>query len=303
MNSANQVTVLINDWKSQGMTKSEIVIKTAEACMGWSYVWGAYGQLCTPAHRLQYANRTSCPSGESDQIIKKCQSLSGKGTCSGCKWFPGGEKTRDFDCRVFTRWVLQQVGITLQGAGATSQYNTNSNWTEKGLIADMPTDKICCVFYDKNGTKEHTGLYVGDGQIIHCSGTVKRDTTANKRWTHYAIPKGLDGDIPMPDKKPTLRKGSKGEYVTLLQTKLIQLGYDLSPYGADGSFGNKTLEAVKKFQSDMGLNADGVVGEKTWEALDNGKVSLYTVTINHVSKTVADEIVGKFGGTMVLEEG
>jgi phosphoribosylformimino-5-aminoimidazole carboxamide ribotide isomerase len=57
---------------------------------------------------------------------------------------------------------LQCVGLDITGAGATSQYNTASNWTERGKIASMP-DVVCCVFKDVNGTKEHTGMHIGGG--------------------------------------------------------------------------------------------------------------------------------------------
>ena len=106
--------------------------------------------------------------------------------------------------------------------------------------------------------------------------------------------------MPTPT-KPTLRRGSKGEYVTLLQTKLIQLGYSLPKYGADGSFGAETEVAVKAFQRDHSLTADGVVGKATWEALETGKIELYTVTIQHVGKTVAEGIIKQYGGTMTKE--
>jgi peptidoglycan hydrolase-like protein with peptidoglycan-binding domain len=102
---------------------------------------------------------------------------------------------------------------------------------------------------------------------------------------------------------PVLRKGSRGEYVTLLQTKLIQRGYDLSPYGADGVFGGKTLEAVKRFQSDNGLISDGAVGAKTWDALNSGETPMFTVTITHISKAVAEDIISTYGGQMVAERG
>ena len=100
---------------------------------------------------------------------------------------------------------------------------------------------------------------------------------------------------------PTLRRGSKGEYVTLLQTKLIQRGYNLEPFGADGSFGAKTEAAVVAFQKNNNLVADGIVGKNTWNALTSGETPVYTVTIPHLSKSVADEIVGKYGGTMTKE--
>lgn len=63
----------------------------------------------------------------------------------------------------------------------------------------------------------------------------------------------------------TLRKGSEGPEVVTLQQALAELGY-LS--GAqDGNFGTGTQNAVKKFQTDKGLEADGIAGRKTLEAL------------------------------------
>lgn len=61
-----------------------------------------------------------------------------------------------------------------------------------------------------------------------------------------------------------VRKGSTGSSVKKLQKLLNQNGYSLSE---DGNFGNKTLEAVKDYQSKSGLSADGIVGEQTWGAL------------------------------------
>lgn len=304
MNSAQTVTNKIANWKTEGHSKVELLALIAEACLGWPYVWGGYGQYCTPANRRSYADRSSCPSGEAAEIRKKCQVLNGsKSGCNGCGFYPSAV-VRFFDCRGFTRWVLAQIGIDLKGAGATSQWNTESNWSQKGLIADMPEGAVCCLFNQNqkdHKTMEHTGFSVGGGQVIHCSGTVKRGKITDKGWTHYAIPKGLKGSEPMPDTKPTLRRGSRGEYVTLLQTMLIQRGYDVGKWGADGSFGASTESAVKLFQTDHGLPSDGVVGVNTWAALESGKQELYTVTIQHVSRSVADEIIGKFGGTMTKE--
>lgn len=66
----------------------------------------------------------------------------------------------------------------------------------------------------------------------------------------------------------TLSFGKKNSDVKILQEKLIDLGYDLGVYGADGHFGTKTYIAVCKFQRDRGLTVDGIVGQKTWNALD-----------------------------------
>lgn len=309
MNNYKQVADMIAAWKAEGKTLSEIVALTAKACMGWPYVWGSYGQFCTKANREAYMNRSAIADGDKELIRKRCQILnSSKSSCTGCKYYPDLEKTRIFDCRGFTRWLLQQVGLTLKGAGATSQWNDASNWSEKGAIADMPKDKVCCVF-KRVGTKmEHTGMHIGGGVIIHCSVEVKQGKTTDKGWTHYAIPKGLDGTVPTPEPqpdptKPTLKKGSRGEYVSLLQTKLIMFGYDLGSSGADGIFGKKTEEAVKKFQKDSGLKVDGIVGKDTWNALDGGSEAevLYTVRIQHLHKTDAEELAAKYGGTVEKE--
>lgn len=302
MNSEAYVAMMVADWKKQGKSKTEIIILTAEAEVGWCYVWGAVGQQCTPSKRQAYANRSVCPSGEAAEIVKKCQVLSNKASsCEGCKWFPHTERTLMDDCQGFVKQTAGRVDIKFAGGGCTSMWNTASNWAAKGTIDTLP-EQLCCVFLTdtKNPkVKSHIGWYIGNGMMIHCSGEVKKEALS-KKCTHWAIPKGLEGgDLPVTF--PTLRKGSKGEYVTLLQTKLIQQGYDLSPYGADGSFGAKTEAAVKQFQRDHGLASDGVVGQRTWSELNSGETVYYTVTVSHLSQAVADEIVTKYGGTMRKE--
>lgn len=103
----------------------------------------------------------------------------------------------------------------------------------------------------------------------------------------------------------TIRRGDSGEDVKYCQELLLKLGYDLGSYGADGKFGAKTQAAVKAFQGTKGLKQDGIVGPRTWQALEEAApepgTKLYTVTVRHVSKTVADEIAGKYGGTVTEE--
>lgn len=299
MNSAQTVDNLLANWEQQGLSKAGIVWKLAEACLGWSYVFGAVGEICNLANRRKYYNNYSSRNlVEAEQIKKRCQYLSGKKeTCDGCPYYPSSP-TRCYDCRGFTRWCLSKVGISLQGAGATSQWNNDSNWIQRGKIQDLPPGQLACFFHQNGKTMEHTGFALS-GQTIHCSGTVKRGKTTDKGITHYAIPRGLDGNVEPV--LPTLRNGSSGEYVTLLQTKLIQMGYDLSPFGADGKYGNKTTAAVKQLQSDHGLVSDGVTGKLTWEVVMSGEQKFYSVSVPHLSKSVAEEIVKKYGGSMKLE--
>lgn len=64
-----------------------------------------------------------------------------------------------------------------------------------------------------------------------------------------------------------VRKGQQSEDVRKVQQRLIDLGYSCGSAGADGIFGNGTLDAVKRFQKANGLAVDGIVGEKTWSKL------------------------------------
>lgn len=78
----------------------------------------------------------------------------------------------------------------------------------------------------------------------------------------------------------TIKNGSKGNDVVTLQ-KMLGIT-------ADGIFGSKTETAVKKFQNEHGLDVDGIVGPKTWEALG---VNTTTTTTN--SKCIDPSVIYK----------
>ncbi|MDR6763846.1 outer membrane biosynthesis protein TonB [Flavobacterium sp. 2755] len=66
-----------------------------------------------------------------------------------------------------------------------------------------------------------------------------------------------------------LAVGSKGEPVQKVQSGLMDLGYSLPKFGADGDYGSETKAAVLNFQSDNDLTYDGVVGVQTIGRLDD----------------------------------
>lgn len=312
MNSAEYVDKLIKDQIAQGIPRQQVAWNAALACVGWAYVFGARGQYCTPA------NRRARYSDAHPTIKSKCQNFNGSGSagCSGCRWYPGGKYTRFFDCRGFTYWVLKSVydGWELMGAGATSQWNTESNWKAKGTVADgVPADTLVCLFVKKGSTMEHTGFGLNN-ETCECSNGVQHFTKRDKKWTHWGVPVVIDGTVPTPTPtptpttKPTLRKGDSGEWVTLMQTLLIQKGYPCGDTGADGKFGNNTERALKRFQQDNTdsdgnpLKVDGVCGQKSWDALESQTI-MYTVTIPHLPKYHADALVVNYPGAYMTEEG
>jgi cell wall-associated NlpC family hydrolase len=59
-------------------------------------------------------------------------------------------------------------------------------------------------------------------------------------------------------------QGDQGQDVVAIQARLNALGYEIV---ADGDYGPATVNAVKAFQRDRGLEADGVIGSQTYRAL------------------------------------
>ena len=78
----------------------------------------------------------------------------------------------------------------------------------------------------------------------------------------------------------TLKQGSNGESVKKLQKRLIELGYLTG--SADGDYGRATTDAVKAFQKQAGLTADGIAGASTQKAVYSSDAKS--------KKTEADEI-------------
>ena len=76
-------------------------------------------------------------------------------------------------------------------------------------------------------------------------------------------------DVELPLGSRNLSNGSQGQDVKTMQELLMQLGYDMGSYGADGKFGAVTEKAVKAFQKKAGIKQDGIYGTDTHTALMN----------------------------------
>lgn len=194
---------------------------------------------------------------------------------------------------------------------------------------------------DKTGEHGHVGGYAGNGIVIEDVGTQTGVSTSKitaSKWTYWGELKCMNFDVaegetvppanpaenapsapadnpgdnsptlpdPAPEtpnngEKPTLRNGDRGDAVKEAQTLLIGKGYSCGKQGADGIFGKNTEAAVRQFQTENGLTADGVIGAATWAALTSEPVE-YTVTIPGLSLTHAKALVSNYPGATMTEE-
>ena len=96
------------------------------------------------------------------------------------------------------------------------------------------------------------------------------ESAAKGLCEYFGIPYVAPSATPSTPTMTTaiLRKGSTGPEVKSLQKKLLQIGYYLGSYGADGDYGDATVTAVRKFQKDNSLAVDGEAGPNTLAAVD-----------------------------------
>ncbi len=82
-------------------------------------------------------------------------------------------------------------------------------------------------------------------------------------WVHFD--KRFGSPVCSSGGFPLIKRGSKSNYVLIAQDDLNTLGYQTG--GLDGIFGLQTENAVKAYQSQVGLLADGIIGCNTWRSL------------------------------------
>ncbi len=85
-------------------------------------------------------------------------------------------------------------------------------------------------------------------------------------WVHFDRRYGTPACSGTTAGYPTLRRGSRGCYVMVLQDALSTLGYKTGRR-IDGIFGSQTENALLGYQRQSGLDADGVCGCNSWKKI------------------------------------
>ena len=156
------------------------------------------------------------------------------------------------DCSALVRVCCAWAGIM----GLPSDFRTGnmpSNLLKTGAFVELTGSKY---------TGQSTYLGKGDILVTKTSGHTVVVLDDGSKYEGAAVettPVQLGGRL--------LKHGCEGTDVKVLQEYLIELGYDLGKWGADGDFGDATELAVIRFQRDHGLDDDGKYGPKTHAAL------------------------------------
>lgn len=207
----------------------------------------------------------------------------------------------DYDCSSLVSYCLQQAGFNidphgtatinmapkLSALGFTNVINEINRDTGEGLqygdilltvtkhhvefsLGYLPDNQIVEAVHDEHGGKGGSNTQPGDqtGDEIRIRRFYRYQWEYCFRWTTG----GGSGPLPVGGsfiiKLPTLRRGNKYAVIGGVQT-LLSSRYNISvgKAGIDNEYGPATEKAVKTFQKDKGLEADGVVGKKTWTKL------------------------------------
>ena len=99
-------------------------------------------------------------------------------------------------------------------------------------------------------------------------------------WVHFDRRYGTPACSGTTAGYPTLRRGSRGCYVMVLQDALSTLGYQTGSR-IDGIFGARTEQALRGYQKRTSLRVDGVCGCDSWK-----KISTAVIGIGRTKTTI-----------------
>ncbi|MBO4356273.1 MAG: peptidoglycan-binding protein [Clostridia bacterium] len=141
---------------------------------------------------------------------------------------------------------------------------TGKGYHTKGMAADVYIKGVnpCRIAYYADGIAKGMGgielaPYDG-GDYVHID-------TRKGVWRALLVRPG-NGYETVARLFPEISKGSRGQAVYLLQNILDELGCSCN---ADGIFGPRTEKSLREFQSNAGIDSDGICGPVTWEKLIN----------------------------------
>lgn len=196
-------------------------------------------------------------------------------------------------CAMFVSYCMNKAGVLPNVVKKFASCSIGWNWFKsKGQTRNRGyiPQKGDIIFFDWNPEKgdgiDHVGIVNNvNGEYIYAL-EGNHDDQVNIYKYHindariygYAVPDYTGEEVVENNpsesytNKPLVYKGKTGETVKYIQNKLIIKGYFVGRTGVDGIFGFQTEKAVRQFQIDNSLSADGIIGPLTWEKLEDSTI-------------------------------
>lgn len=179
-------------------------------------------------------------------------------------------------------WSYKHDGVEKNSAPWSWPYMC---WKWEGFNGFGPRDHGRVTGYDFAGTDQYDpptgagGKYVSDGNwsasavdrqlgcVPLALELVKLEPSLGLEEFVPTFPSPNDDSEPIPV-TPTPEGVGANRTTKALQVKLNELNVNGTPLLVDGSYGRRTRNAVRAFQSTHGLKPDGLAGPLTWQALN-----------------------------------
>ena len=161
----------------------------------------------------------------------------------------------------------------------------DQNWYFTDAVVDRAVELTKYLMKEYNISPANVVRHF-DCSSKYCPGIIGWNSASGDSSRWYAFKERIGGTaISVSNGSDSLlKKGSRGDTVKVMQTLLIKEGYSCGSAGADGIFGNDTLFALKSFQQDHGLTADGIYGPKSKAALEAANPSQNTTVLRKGDK-------------------
>lgn len=243
-----------------------------KATQGTGYISPTFKQQITQAYNLQkyigvyhYASSGGAIA-EAEHFLDTVSEWIGKAILV-LDW--EGEQNANFKnpdyAKAWLGYVKERTGVTpfiYMSKSVCRQYVWDSSyplWCAQ-YMKQPPSNYVDNPWTDTKGfgawSSPSIYQYSSKGKLDGYSGNLdlNKSYISGDEWQAYAH--GEHEEI-----RPILRRGDRNEYVRAWQRYLNLNGYDCG--NADGIFGQKTQDAVVRYQQDHGMES-GYIGEQTW---------------------------------------
>lgn len=201
--------------------------------------------------------------------------------------------------RIWTEWYPSR-GYAFSITGSPSYDQAYVSGRTVFAVMEKLTAELFNTYVRRSGDQEPYFTEYCDGKLVTCPGMKQWGTVdrANEGKSALQILRYYYGDrvqltttnniasIPSSWPGVTLKRGSTGTSVSILQRQLSRIAKDYPAFGkpeVTGTFDAATEQAVKNFQKQFSLTADGLVGKATWY-----KISFIYVSVKDLAELTSE---------------